>query len=61
MPKTAPDLVSELATKTTALHATVKKLEGKTADKNEPHFVFLQSIVDDSIDLLRKLQLQVNR
>jgi len=60
MLKTTSDLVSDLATQTTVLCATVKKLEGKTADRSEPNYRNLQSILDDVVYSIRKLQVEVN-
>lgn len=55
----APELVGQLATKTTLAHATLTKL-GAKIDKNDPDYRIIRSIINDSIDILRKLQLEVN-
>lgn len=55
----APELVGQLATKTTLVHATLTKLAVKL-DKNDPDYRILQSIIEDSIHILRRLQLEVN-
>lgn len=55
----APELVGQLATKTTLVHASLTKL-GTKIDKNDPDYRTLRSTIEESIHILRKLQLEVN-
>jgi hypothetical protein len=55
----APELVSQLATKATVSLAALKKLNARVA-KEDPDFKILTCMLDDTMTILRSLQLEVN-
>lgn len=55
----APELVSQLTTKATVAHAALRKLNSKV-DKDDPDMARLRHMLEDSISILRNLQLEVN-
>jgi hypothetical protein len=55
----APELVSQLTTKATASLAAIRKLSARIA-KEDPDIKTLNHMMDDTISILRNLQLEVN-
>lgn len=55
----APELVSQLATKATVSLAVIRKLSSRIA-KEDPDIKTLNNMMDDTISILRSLQLEVN-
>lgn len=55
----APELVSQLTTKATVSLAVIRKLSSRIA-KEDPDIKTLNNMMDDTISILRSLQLEVN-
>lgn len=55
----APELVSQLTTKATVSLAVIRKLSLRIA-KEDPDIKTLNNMMDDTISILRSLQLEVN-
>lgn len=55
----APELVSQLTTKATVSLVVIRKLSLRVA-KEDPDIKTLNNMMDDTISILRSLQLEVN-
>jgi hypothetical protein len=54
------ELVYELSTKTIILQAATRKLKATETPESEPFLKQLQHALDDSMTLLRRLQVEIN-